>query len=52
VASAIGLVASGCYVEAATHVAQAGAMSSVPLCQASAADLRRGLDAVAGESSE
>ena len=51
-ASAIGLVASGCYVEAATHVAQARAMSSVPLRQASAADLRRGLDAVAGESGE
>jgi len=30
VASALGLLASGCYVEAATHVAQARAMSSVP----------------------
>jgi len=28
VASALGLVASGCYAEAATHVAQARAMSS------------------------
>ena len=52
VASAIGLIASGCYAEAATHVAQARAGASVPLRQASAADLRRGLDALAGESGE
>ena len=52
VASAIGLLASGCYAEAATHVAQARAVASVPTRQASAADLRRGLDAVAGESGE
>ena len=50
VASAIGLLASGCYAEAATHVAQARAVASVPMRQASVADLRRGLGAVAGES--
>jgi len=50
VASAIGLLASGCYAEAATHVAQARAVASVPMRQASAMDLRRGLDAVAGET--
>ena len=50
VASAIGLIASGCYVEAATHVAQARAVASVLTRQASAADRKRGLNAVAGES--
>ena len=52
VASALGLLASGCYAEAATHVAQARAGASVPLRRASATQLRRGLDAVAGESGE
>jgi len=48
VASAIGLIASGCYAEAATHVAQARAVASVPMRQASVADLLRGLEAVVG----
>ena len=52
VASAIGLLASGCYAEAATHVAQARAVASVLTRQASAADLKRGLNAVAGESGQ
>ena len=34
VASALGLLASGCYAEAATHVAQARAAASVPVRQA------------------
>jgi len=50
VASAIGLVASGCYVEAITHVSQARAIASVPMGQAIVADLRRGLEAVVGLS--
>ena len=52
VASAVGLIASGCYAEAATHVAQARAMSSVPTRQGSAPDLLRGLEVVARDSSQ
>ena len=52
VASALGLLASGCYAEAATHVAQARAMSSVPTRQGNAADLLRGLEVVARDSGQ
>lgn len=47
IASAIGLIASGCYAEAATHVAQARSLAGLATRQASAADLLRGLDLVA-----
>jgi hypothetical protein len=48
IASAIGLLASGCIAEAATHAAQARSTAGLPTRQASAADLLRGLDFVAG----
>ena len=46
IASAIGLLASGCIAEAATHAAQARSMAGLPTRQASAGDLLRGLDFV------
>ena len=47
IASAIGLLASGCIAEAATHAAQARSTAGLPTRQASAAALLRGLDFVA-----
>lgn len=47
VASAIGLLASGCYEEAATHAAQARSGAAICTKQAAPGDLLRGLESVA-----
>ena len=47
IASAIGLLASGCIAQAVTHAAQARSTAGLPTRQANAADLLRGLEFVA-----
>ena len=47
IASAIGLLASGCYAEAATHAAQARSSAAIPLKMGSLQQLRCGVDVIA-----
>lgn len=46
IASAIGLLACGCYAKAATHVAQARRSAAIQLDMGSLQQLRRGVDLV------